>query len=167
MPTESHIWVNNGISLSVLVTVTFIVIILFRALFFVKLYSATVEINSVSIFSLNSHQLYHDHNIFNIVQVSANLVEGGVRLVWLHQLGMQPWAGRQGKGGHQSHPGSDSPPSRGHAHNCSPINPGLLYYFQIIFKWLKSLRSHLISPVLQWSLLYLVRVGKAERLSGS
>lgn len=44
------------------------------------------------------------------------------------------------KGGIKATWGSDLPPSWGHGGDCSPINPSLLYYFQIIFKWLKSLR---------------------------
>ena len=38
-------------------------------------------------------------------------------------------------------PEGDLAPSRGHGQHCSSINPRLLYYFQIIFKWLKSLCS--------------------------
>lgn len=33
----------------------------------------------------------------------------------------------------------DLTPSQGHNKHCSTINPSLLYYFQIIFKWVKSL----------------------------
>lgn len=44
------------------------------------------------------------------------------------------------KGGIKATWGSDLPPSWGYGGDCSPINPSLLYYFQIIFKWLKSLR---------------------------
>lgn len=36
-------------------------------------------------------------------------------------------------------PEGDLAPSQGHQQHCSPINPSLLYYFQIIFKWVKSL----------------------------
>lgn len=36
-------------------------------------------------------------------------------------------------------PEGDLAPSQGHNLHCSPINPRLLYYFQIIFKWVKSL----------------------------
>ncbi len=68
------------------------------------------------------------------------------------------------KGGIKATWGSDLPPSWGHGGDCSPINPSLLYYFQIIFKWLKSLRWGLISPALQWPPLYLVCAGKAKGL---
>lgn len=36
-------------------------------------------------------------------------------------------------------PEEDLVPSQGHMQHCSTINPSLLYYFQIIFKWAKSL----------------------------
>lgn len=36
-------------------------------------------------------------------------------------------------------PEGDLAPSQEHNQHCSTINPSLLYYFQIIFKWVKSL----------------------------
>lgn len=50
---------------------------------------------------------------------------------------------RTGKGrvlkGTSKRPEGDLAPSQGHKQHCSTINPSLLYYFQIIFKWVKSL----------------------------
>lgn len=66
---------------------------------------------------------------------------------------------------HQRGPEGVSAPSHGHNLHCSTINPSLLYYFQIIFKWVKSLwgiKALLNLPTLQWPLRYLVRVGMAE-----
>lgn len=56
------------------------------------------------------------------------------------------WKGcRTGKGrglkGTSKRPEGDLAPSQGHNQHCSTINPSLLYYFQIIFKWEKSLWS--------------------------
>lgn len=43
--------------------------------------------------------------------------------------------------GTSKRPEGDLAPSQGHNQHCSTINPRLLYYFQIIFKWVKSLWS--------------------------
>lgn len=50
------------------------------------------------------------------------------------------WAGNGWRlRGTSKRPGGDLAPSQGHNQHCSTINPSLLYYFQIIFKWVKSL----------------------------
>lgn len=50
------------------------------------------------------------------------------------------WTGKGwGPKGTSKRPEGDLAPSQGHNLHCSTINPSLLYYFQIIFKWVKSL----------------------------
>lgn len=55
--------------------------------------------------------------------------------------GIHLWRTGKGRGlkGTSKRPEGDLAPSQGHNQHCSTINPSLLYYFQIIFKWVKSL----------------------------
>lgn len=100
---------------------------------------------------------------FGCWKVSLYVISGkGIHLCWT------------GKGwrlkGTSKRPEGDLAPSQGHNQHCSTINPSLLYYFQIIFKWVKSLwgiktllnpHPPLHLPTLQWRPCYLVRVGMA------
>lgn len=62
------------------------------------------------------------------------------RCISVHDLTHLGWAAKgRGLKVTSKRPEGDLVPSQGHNQHCSTINPSLLYYFQIIFKWVKSL----------------------------
>lgn len=98
------------------------------------------------------------------------------KVIHLRRAG-QGW----GPEGTSKQPEGDLAPTQEHNWHCSTINPGLLYYFQIIFKWVKSLwgNKSLLNPPpspptpsssspqhFNGGHCYLVRVEMAQRLRG-
>lgn len=90
----------------------------------------------------SGHDIYRSHIITPLCKDSGShgscvILGISVRYLW---KGCRTGKGR-GLKGTSKRPEGDLAPSQGHNQHCSTINPSLLYYFQIIFKWVKSLWS--------------------------